>query len=70
VDELFQIHMVHEPTGSQDSSVGIVTRPWAGARRNLGLIPGRGKVFLFSVTFRQAMGPTQLPTWGCFLICT
>jgi hypothetical protein len=61
--------MVHEPTGSQDSSVGIVTRPCAGAQRNLGSIRGRGKIFLFSVTFRLTIGPTQPPTWGSFLGC-
>jgi hypothetical protein len=27
----------------------------------LGSIPGRGKIFLFSLTFRPALGPTQPP---------
>ena len=39
--------------------------------RNRGLIPGRGKVYLFSKTSRPALGPTQLPVhWvlrGLFL---
>jgi hypothetical protein len=29
----------------QDSSVGIVTRPWAGRSRNRGSIPGKDKRF-------------------------
>jgi hypothetical protein len=47
-----------------DSSVGIVTRLWAGWLESLGLIPGRNKRFLFSITSSQFLGP--LGTRGCF----
>jgi hypothetical protein len=51
-----------EYTVSWDSSVGIATKLWAGQQKSWGLTPGRGKrFFLFSVTSRLALGPTQPP---------
>jgi hypothetical protein len=43
---------------SQDSSVGIVTGYGLDGR---GSIPGRDKIFLFSIASRPALGPTQRP---------
>jgi hypothetical protein len=42
-------------------SVGIAARLRAGRQGNRGSILGRGNIFLFSVTFRPALGITQLP---------
>jgi hypothetical protein len=43
---------------SRDSSVGIAMVYKLDAR---GSIPGRGKIFLFSLTSKSAPGPTQPP---------
>jgi len=39
--------------------VDLVTRPWAGQSR-VSILAGQ-KIFLFSKTFRLAVGPTQPP---------
>jgi hypothetical protein len=43
---------------SQDSTVSIAMGCGLDVR---GLIPGRGKIFLFSIVFRQALEPAQPP---------
>jgi hypothetical protein len=53
---------------SQDNSVGIAM---GYGMDGWGSICGRGKIFLFSIVFRLAVGPTQPPVqWaqgGCSL---
>jgi hypothetical protein len=44
--------------GSRDSSVGIVT---GYGLDGWGSFPGRGKIFLFYIASRPALGPTQPP---------
>jgi hypothetical protein len=51
---------------SRDSSLGIATGYELDDR---GSIPGRGKIFLFSIAYRPALGPTGLLSngyWGRF----
>jgi hypothetical protein len=45
----------------QDSSVGIVSRLWAGRLRNYGLIRGSDKRFYPFKVPRPVLGPTQAP---------
>jgi hypothetical protein len=44
--------------GSRDSSADIAT---GYGLDDPGSIPGRGKIFLFSIASRPALGPTQPP---------
>jgi hypothetical protein len=48
--------------GSRDSVVGIVTGYRDGRPRVRSLSPGRVKNFLFSISSRPALGPTQPPS--------
>jgi hypothetical protein len=45
-------------TDSRDSAVGITTGYGLDTRSS---IPGGGKIFLFFMVSRPALGPTQLP---------
>jgi hypothetical protein len=46
---------------SQNSSVGIVNKLYAGELRNCGLILVGDEIFLFSTIFALALGSTQSP---------
>jgi hypothetical protein len=49
---------VNPVTQSLDSSVG---RTMSYALDGRGSVPDRGKIFLFSIAFRRALGPIQPP---------
>jgi hypothetical protein len=56
---------------SQDISVSIVTRLWAGQPRSRGAIPGRGKRFSLLYNFQTGPGAHlashTMGTGGCFM---
>jgi hypothetical protein len=53
--------LLHQLSGSRDSSVGIATGLWAGRLRCRSLSPGGIKNFLFCTSSRPALGLTQPP---------